>query len=108
VVVDPTPASNKRPGYHPSPADDVPADLRDSIRDGIRLWAESRGRAEPDTAALARSAQLARARAVKSEHLVVAVHEIWYQLFPSRPRQFDTTDLAHVIDVALSAYYRVD
>ena len=51
---------------------------------------------------------LARTRGVKSEHMVVAIREAWYELFPRGQDQPGTPDLARAIDCALGAYFRDD
>jgi hypothetical protein len=102
-----SPESGKGRAPRHSPLDAVPADVRGVIRDGVRQWAASYGTTS-DTGPLVRCALLARTRGVKSEYMVVAIREAWYELFPRGPGQPDTPDLARGIDIALGAYFRDD
>lgn len=102
-----TPESGKGRARSGSPLEAVPAETRGAIRDGVRQWAASYGTTS-DTSSLVRCATLARIRGVKSEHMVVAIREAWYELFPRGPGQPGTPDLARAIDIALGAYFRDD
>lgn len=100
------PESGKGRAPSGSPLESVPAEVRGVIQDGVRQWAATYS-TTPDTTPLVRCAMLARARGVKSEHMVVAMREAWYEMFP-RGRQPDAPDLARAIDSALGAYFRDD
>jgi hypothetical protein len=91
-----------------SPLDAVPAEVRGVIHDCVRRWAASQDSRTPDHASLRQCARLARARGVKSEYMVVAIREAWYELFPRGPGQPGAPDLARAIDSALGAYFRDD
>lgn len=106
--MDHAPGARRSESRGSSSVDDIPPRIRDGIREGIRAWAASPDAANRDSSVLVRSAQLARAEAVKSEYMVLAVHEIWYQLFPPPLGPFGYADLARVIDLALTAYFRDD
>lgn len=102
-----TPESGKGRARSGSPLEAVPAEIRGVIRDGVRRWAATCG-TSPDTSPLVGCAMLARTRGVKSEHMVIAIREAWYELFPRGPGQPGTPDLARAIDSALGAYFRDD
>ncbi len=102
-----TPESGKGRAHSGSPLEAVPAEIRGAIRDGVCQWAASYS-TTPNTSSLVRCAMLARTRGVKSEHMVVAIREAWYELFPRGQDQPGTPDLARAIDCALGAYFRDD